>query len=406
LGSSILHRAANPNLRMRSEKKRFPHEYSGMMDNECMVKPHFDRIVIGGGLFGSFAALALAKRGLRVCLVEQGSELLGRASLINQARLHTGLHYPRSLDTAKESIVYYDKFRSSFPSAVRDFDQIYAISRYSSKTSGEDFLAFINRLDIKVQEIPQTIYFQKSTISHAFRVEEPTFDAEELRKILKERINASANITLRLNSKVTGGDIGNSFSTIQLDNGHALSGGGLVIAAYAGINGLREMFGLKKLPLSFEIADVFLGLVPDSLKNIGFTVMDGPFWSMMPFGHSNFSSLTSVGLTPIEKSNHFPIFSCQTKRLECVPSGLADCNSCDFRPTSNFEHIQQQVSMHLKDSIRFDDCARLTTVKTVLTSSEVDDSRPTLIEKENNLNVWTIFSGKITTIFDIEEGLS
>jgi len=371
-----------------------------------MTTQHFNRIVIGGGLFGSFAAVALAKRGLRVCLVEQGSELLGRASLINQARLHTGLHYPRSLDTAKESIVYYDKFRSSFPSAVRDFEQIYAISRYSSKTSGEEFLAFIHRLNINVQEIPQTTYFQKSTISHAFRVEEPTFDAEELRKILKRRINDSANITLRLNSKVIGGTIGNSVSTIQLDSGHVLSGEGLVIAAYAGTNGLREMFGLKKLPLSFEITDVFLGLVPDSLKNIGFTVMDGPFWSMMPFGHSNFSSLTSVGLTPLEKSNDLPIFSCQTKRRECVPSGLADCNSCDFRPTSNFEHIQQQVSMHLKDSIRFDDTARLTTVKTVLTSSEVDDSRPTLIEKENNLNVWTIFSGKITTIFDIEEGLS
>jgi len=361
------------------------------VDNERMTTQHFNRIVIGGGLFGSFAAVALAKRGLRVCLVEQGSELLGRASLINQARLHTGLHYPRSLDTAKESIVYYDKFR---------------ISRYSSKTSGEEFLAFIHRLNINVQEIPQTTYFQKSTISHAFRVEEPTFDAEELRKILKRRINDSANITLRLNSKVIGGTIGNSVSTIQLDSGHVLSGEGLVIAAYAGTNGLREMFGLKKLPLSFEITDVFLGLVPDSLKNIGFTVMDGPFWSMMPFGHSNFSSLTSVGLTPLEKSNDLPIFSCQTKRRECVPSGLADCNSCDFRPTSNFEHIQQQVSMHLKDSIRFDDTARLTTVKTVLTSSEVDDSRPTLIEKENNLNVWTIFSGKITTIFDIEEGLS
>ena len=371
-----------------------------------MATSHFDRIVIGGGLFGSFAAIALAKRGFRVCLVEQGSELLGRASQINQARLHTGLHYPRSLDTAKESIVYYDKFRRSFPTAVRDFDQIYAISRYSSKTSGEEFLAFIHRLDIKVQEIPQTMYFQKSTISHAFRVEEPTFDAEELRRILKRQINDSPNISLRLDSKVIGGSLGNSVSTIQIDGGDVLSAEGLVIAAYAGINGLRKLFGLKRLPLSFEIADVFLGLVPDFLKNIGFTVMDGPFWSMMPFGHSNFSSVTSVGLTPIEKSSELPIFSCQSKRLECVPSGLADCNSCDFRPTSNFEHIKQQISMHLKDSIQFDDTSRLTTIKTVLTSSEVDDSRPTLIEKEKDLNVWTIFSGKITTIFDIEEGLS
>lgn len=371
-----------------------------------MATEHFERIVIGGGLFGSFSALTLAKRGLRVCLVEQGSELLQRASFVNQARLHTGLHYPRSLDTAQESIIYHEKFRNSFPTAVKDFDQIYAISRYSSKTSGEEFLKFINRLGIKVQEIPQTTYFHKSTISHAFRVEEPTFDIEELRKILKKQINDSPNITVRLDSKVIGGSIGDSVSTIQLDSGHVLSAGGLIIAAYAGINGIRELLGLVRMPLIFELADIHLGLVPPSLKNVGFTVMDGPFWSIMPFGNSNFSSLTSVGLTPLEKSSGLPIFSCQTKRSDCAPSGLADCNSCDFRPTSNFEHIQQQVSLHLKDPIQFHNTGRLTTVKTVLTSSEVDDSRPTLIQKEKNLDVWTIFSGKITTFFDIEEGLS
>ena len=377
-----------------------------IVDNASMATEHFDRIVIGGGLFGTFAALALAKHGYRVCLVEQGSELFRRASFINQARLHTGLHYPRSLDTAQESIIYLEKFRSSFPTAVRDFNQIYAISRYSSKTSGEEFLNFIHRLNIKVQEIPQTTYFHKSTISHAFHVEEPTFDIDELRKIFMKKIQDSPNITVRFDSKVTSGSIGDSTVTIQLDIDHVISAEGLVIAAYAGINGIRDMFGLEALSLSFEIADIHLGVVPNSLKNLGFTVMDGPFWSMMPFGNSNFSSLTSVGLTPLEKSSGLPIFNCQTMRSDCVPSGLADCNSCNFRPTSNLEHIQQQVSLHLKEPIQFHNAHRLTTVKTVLASSEVDDSRPTLIQKEKKSNVWTIFSGKITTIFDIEEALS
>lgn len=371
-----------------------------------MPTEHYERIVVGGGLFGSFAAVALAKLGLSVCLVEQDSELLGRASFVNQARLHTGLHYPRSLDTAQESRIYYEKFRKKFPSAVKDFDQIYAVSRYSSKTAGDEFLRFIHRLGIDVQEISPDQFFHKSTISHAFRVDEPTFDIDELRKILKMQIDDSSNITVRLNSRMIGGSIGSSRSTIYLDSDQVLSAEGIVIAAYAGINGIRDKLGLEKLPLSFEIADVHLGSVPPSLKNIGFTVMDGPFWSMMPFGNSNFSSLTSVGLTPLEKSNGLPIFNCQTNRNDCYPSALADCNSCDFRPASNLDHIRQQVSMHLKERIQFHDTSRLTTIKAVLTSSEVDDSRPTLIQKEKNLDVWTIFSGKITTIFDIEEGLS
>lgn len=376
------------------------------MDNGAMPRKYYDRVVIGGGLFGCFAAIALAKRGLSVCLVEQGSELLGRASFVNQARLHTGLHYPRSLVTAQESRIYYEKFRRNYPTAVKDFDQIYAISRYSSKTSGEEFISFINRLGIGVEEIPQTTYFNKSTISHAFRVEEPTFDIVELRKVLKRQINDSLNISVRLNTRMTGGSTEDSLSTIQLNCEQVLSTRGLVIAAYAGTNGIREMLGLEKLPLSFEISDIYLGLVPPLLKNIGFTVMDGPFWSIMPFGNSNYSSLTSVGLTPLDKSRGLPIFSCQKNRNDCDSSILADCNSCQFRPISNLDHIEQQVSIHLKERIRFDNATRLTTVKSVLTSSEVDDSRPTLIQKENKLEVWTIFSGKISTFFDIEEGLS
>ena len=371
-----------------------------------MGTEHFDRVVIGGGLFGSYSSIVLAKRGYRVCLVEQSPELLKRASYVNQARLHSGLHYPRSLDTAHESLMYYRKFRESFPTAVRDFNQIYAISRYGSKTSGQDFLRFIQRLGIEVHEISPTIHFHKSTVTNAFRVEEPTFDAEELRRIFLKQITESPNITVSLNSKVIGGSIGNSETLINLDGDKTLVTNGLVIAAYAGINGIRKLLELESLPLSFEIADVYLGLVPVSLRDTGFTVMDGPFWSMMPFGKSSFSSLTSVGLTPLEKSSMLPTFTCQTKRRECVPSGLADCNSCDFRPTSNFDHILQQMSLHLKDANQFRKSARLTTIKAVLTSSEVDDSRPTVIQKEVDCDVWTVFSGKVTTLFDIEEGLS
>jgi len=58
-----------------------------------------DAIVIGGGFFGCRLALALARNGARVAVIEKESALLSRASFNNQARVHHGYHYPRSILT-------------------------------------------------------------------------------------------------------------------------------------------------------------------------------------------------------------------------------------------------------------------------------------------------------------------
>ena len=59
------------------------------------------RIVIaGGGFFGCSIALMLRRRGWQPVIVEDSSDLLTRASRVNQARVHGGYHYPRSLMTA------------------------------------------------------------------------------------------------------------------------------------------------------------------------------------------------------------------------------------------------------------------------------------------------------------------
>lgn len=53
----------------------------------------YDAIVIGGGIFGCYAALFLARKGKKVCLLEREAALFQKASLVNQARLHGGYHY-------------------------------------------------------------------------------------------------------------------------------------------------------------------------------------------------------------------------------------------------------------------------------------------------------------------------
>lgn len=365
----------------------------------------FSRVVIGAGIFGIFASIVLAKKGHNVLLLEQDSRVMNRASLVNQARLHTGLHYPRSFVTAVESLAYHNKFIDRFPKAINNFKQIYAISKYNSKTNGSNFQDFIERLGVNYVEIDSSKFFNPGTVTNAFEVIEPTFDSSVLQHLLLEEFQSYSSAELRIKTAIVSGQKRDRSWTLQLNDGSYVEANEIVIAAYAGTNGIRESLGLSLLPLSFEIAEVNLGRVTQEMKNIGFTIMDGPFWSLMPFGNSSLASLTSVGLTPLRKATGLPIFECQSKNNSCTCYQLANCTTCPVRPISGVSHQIQQMSYFLKNQNFFTPVESLLTVKTILSSSEVDDSRPTLIKREKEHNVWTLVSGKVTTLFELEESL-
>lgn len=362
--------------------------------------------VVGGGLFGCYAAVRLADRGHDVVLIEQDSVLLKRASYVNQARLHTGLHYPRSLLTATEALNHYLTFRARWPDAVRDFQQVYAVATHNSRTTGTDFAAFIARLGLPTDEVDPERWFNSGKVSRAFAVEEPAFDARVLRQILTAEIAERPNITLRLGTTVTGGSVKSSSSLLKLDGDEMLEVDGLVLAVYAGTNALRTNLGLARLPLTFELTEVLLGEVGPELQNVGFTVMDGPFWSLMPFGHGAEVSLTSVGLTPLRRSAGEASFACQERREGCTPLHLQDCTTCPVRPLTAAIHHQQQMAAFLRHAAEFTPKSSLLTVKAVLTATEVDDARPTLVHRERDANVITVFSGKVSTLFDLDEELT
>jgi hypothetical protein len=367
-----------------------------------MIKGSYDRVVIGGGLFGAYSSLILGKLGHKVLLVEQSPKLMGRASFVNQARLHTGLHYPRSIVTARESLGYYTKFRERFPAAVFDFNQIYAIASHNSKTSSHDFQDFVNRLGLDFEAIDPDKYFNQGAVEMAIKVEEPTFDAQILREQLSIEIESDPNIELCLGTAVIGGELSSEGSSISLSDGSKIDTSGVVIATYAGINTIRQSLGLEALPLSFELTEIVLGSVSHEMSGMGFTVMDGPFWSMMPFGNSGSVSLTSVGITPLRKSRLLPIFPCQSLRTGCTPMRLSDCNTCHVKPSSGVAHQVQQMNLFLKNQDFFTPTKSLLTVKSTLNTTEVDDARPTLIQKEPDSKTWTVFSGKVSTLFDLE----
>ena len=78
------------------------------------MEKEFDKIIIGAGLYGMYAALYCAEKGEKVLVLEYDEAPFQRATYINQARVHMGYHYPRSLSTAVKSAGYFKRFVDEF----------------------------------------------------------------------------------------------------------------------------------------------------------------------------------------------------------------------------------------------------------------------------------------------------
>ena len=70
----------------------------------------YDKIILGAGLYGLYAAQKCGAAGQRVLVLERDPAPFMRATYINQARVHMGYHYPRSYSTAIKSAHYFERF--------------------------------------------------------------------------------------------------------------------------------------------------------------------------------------------------------------------------------------------------------------------------------------------------------
>ena len=94
-----------------------------------------DKLIIGAGLYGLYAALYCGKKGQQVEVLEIEQAPFTRATYINQARVHMGYHYPRSLSTAMKSAGYFKRFVEDYSFCIHTkFEQIYATSSHFSWT--------------------------------------------------------------------------------------------------------------------------------------------------------------------------------------------------------------------------------------------------------------------------------
>ncbi len=375
----------------------------------------YDKIIIGAGLYGLYSALYCGKKGEKVIVLEKDDAAFKRATYINQARVHMGYHYPRSYSTAIKSANYFERFNKDYGfSILRDFDQIYATSSKFSWTNASQFKKFCENANIMCEEVPPTKYFKDGMCDGCFLTKEYTYDAQILKDYFLKEIAKYKNVTIEYNVDIDKIEQNDKLYEITTAKGKKYSSGFVLNSTYASVNQILKLLGKDYEPfkIKYELCEIILCTVSEKFKNVGITVMDGPFFSIMPFGKTGYHSLTSVTFTPhITSYDSLPTFPCQKKveKLKpgyCSPCKLGNCNDCPAKPESAWPYMSNLAKKYLKEEFGFEYVGSLFSMKPILMASEIDDSRPTVIKTfSTNPTFISVLSGKINTVYDLEEVL-
>lgn len=368
------------------------------------LKSDFEAVVIGGGFFGCSLAIQLIKKHKRVLILEMGTDILERASYANQARVHNGYHYPRSLLTAMRSRVNFPRFVHDYADCIfSEFEQYYAIGRNFSKVTATQYRIFMERIGAEVASAPKSIMrlANPALIEDIFLVKEYAFNAIKLRNQLSQNLS-DLGISIWFCTKARRLEYKNGRGiNIQLESVGDQGRSGSILATkvynctYSHLNQVLQDSQVPLISLKHEITEMALLEIPDDLQGIGVTVMCGPFFSFMPFPSTRYHTLSHVRYTPhnywIDNSSNYydpyDILDRSTKKSYAIHM-LKDAQR--FFPLLN----QSQIVDSLWE------------VKTVLPSSEVDDSRPILLKKNYGMPGLTcILGGKIDNIYDVFDEL-
>ncbi len=375
-----------------------------------MQTESFDAVVIGGGIFGCYAALYLAGKGARVALLEKETRLFQKASLVNQARLHGGYHYPRSIATAALSDEHKERFTTEHRQFVNfSFEKYYAIDRFGSFTDANQFERFCQHLKIPCKRVDEHPLFNFNRLEALYRTVEYSFDPVLLREYYRQRVGQQKQISVFQSSRAVKAESAGTdwLITVQCasDTTRLFKTPMVINATYAATNAVNRLFGVRDLDLTHEISEIAF-ITSNQFREMGLTVMDGPFGSIMPFGLSGLLSMSSVAYTHHKISyDNLPRFDCQiAEDPACQPDAPGICTGCARRPPSNAYKMLQQMQQYFSESVRFEHWFSYFTIKSKLKASYIDDGRPTEISMlRDSPRFYCLFAGKVNSIYEIEK---
>jgi glycine/D-amino acid oxidase-like deaminating enzyme len=355
-----------------------------------------DAVIIGGGFFGAYLALLLKERGLSAVIVERESDLMLRASYNNQARVHNGYHYPRSLMTAVRSRVNFPRFLQDFPDCVFDgFEKYYAVGTVLGKVTADQFELFMQRVGAPLKKAPPRIrkLFDPQLIENVWTAREIAFDAGKLRAIMRTRLDqAGIPVELETDAIHVQRENHNQLTLELITRGFSRKWRTSLVfnCTYSGLNRIRRLSGLPLIPLKHEFTEMALIRPPDSIRGVSVTVMCGPFFSLMPFPDLGLWTLSHVRYTPHHSWRDAASSPDPYEHLASTPK------------VTNGPLMLRDAARFMPEIAKSTQEGSLWEIKTVLPQSELDDGRPILFQIDPDIpGLVSIMGGKLDNIYDI-----
>jgi hypothetical protein len=321
--------------------------------------------VAGAGIYGTNVAIRLASEGHQVRLFDPLG-ILRAASVINQYRIHSGYHYPRSPETIQETLEARSEFLKAFaPAVVRNSRHYYAIPQEGSQTPPDLFEKVMARFQLFCQPChPDWMNF--GFIDRCYQVDEQIYDPDVLREIITSRLQA---LGVPFEQRAFAPEMRPNYD--------------FVVYATYGLGPSRGLFRIAK----YQVAEKILIELPRQLRGISLVVVDGPFTAFDPYGSSRRSLFGSA-----KNTNHWTT----TDPDEPIPEPYAALlNRPGFEPISfsRFDVMRADSALAVPASKEAVYCGSRFTIRVVENNPAQD--RRTLYLEETAPGEIHIFSGKV-----------
>ena len=321
--------------------------------------------VLGGGLQGCCVAMALADKGARVTLFDRNTELLTRAAVANEGKIHLGYMYAgdSTLNTARMmmqgALAFAPVLSELLGVAGESFEiskpAVYVVHRHSQK-SAEEVQAYIFAVHSLIQQASANLngaYFgvdlrnkiqswsaselerelNLAEVCGAFSSPEVAIDPGALARLIRSRIAQTPNIDLRLEHTVTSVEENGHLQVISSASGethrdrfdhvvNALWDGRLAIDSTMGLHPGRPW--IHRLKYGVQFRPPVGARVERSI-----TVVLGPFGEVVSYGNG------SVDLT------WYP---------DCLRSRTREVQPPDW-PTSPSKPLSAQIAQGTFDAL-------------------------------------------------------